>query len=146
MTKHYILYYSYHCKVIKQRTLPVFYLILQMSIYLSASSVFTIISLQLTFCKKLFDAPTNLDLSILGLGRSPGEKNGNPLLYSCLENPMYGWAWWSRVHRVIKNWTQLSNWTELILKEVPCALEKNCVLCCFWLESYIHIYECMCMK
>ena len=181
MTKHYyILYYSYHCKVIKQRTLPVFYLTLQMSIYLSASSVFhptpgilprkshgrktlvgcspwgrggsdtterlhfhlsfscigegngnplqcsclqipgdgevwwaavygvaqsqtrlkrlssssssssvfTIISLQLTFCKKLFDAPTNLDLSILGSGRSPGEKNGNPLQYFCLGNLM----------------------------------------------------------
>ena len=172
MTKHYyILYYSYHCKVIKQRTLPVFYLTLQMSIYLSASSmfhptlvllprkshgwkslvgcspwgrggsdtterlhfhlslscigegngnplqcsclenpgdgevwwaaiygvaqsrtrlkwlsssssssssVFTIISLQLTFCKKIFDAPTNLDLSILGSGRSPGEKKWQP--------------------------------------------------------------------
>ena len=29
--------------------------------------------------------------SIPGLGRSPGEENGNPLLYSCLENPMDGW-------------------------------------------------------
>ena len=28
---------------------------------------------------------------IPGLGRSPGEENGNPLLYSCLENPMDGW-------------------------------------------------------
>ena len=32
--------------------------------------------------------------SILGLGRSPGERNGNPLQYSCLENPMDGGAWW----------------------------------------------------
>ena len=55
-------------------------------------------------------------------------------------------AWCGAVHGVTKSQTQLSNWTELILKEVPCALEKNCVLCCFWLESYIHIYECMCMK
>ena len=31
--------------------------------------------------------------SILGLGRSPGEGNGNPLQYSCLENPMDGWTW-----------------------------------------------------
>ena len=30
--------------------------------------------------------------SILGLGRSPGEGNGNPLQYSCLENPMDGGA------------------------------------------------------
>ena len=32
--------------------------------------------------------------SIPGLGRSPGEGNGNPLQYSCLENPMDGGAWW----------------------------------------------------
>ena len=31
--------------------------------------------------------------SILELGRSPGEGNGNPLQYSCLENPMEGEAW-----------------------------------------------------
>ena len=31
--------------------------------------------------------------SILGLGRSPGEGNGNPLQYSCLENPTDGGAW-----------------------------------------------------
>ena len=33
--------------------------------------------------------------SIPGLGRSPGEGNGNPLQYSCLENPMDGGAWWA---------------------------------------------------
>ena len=33
--------------------------------------------------------------SILGSGRSPGEGNGNPLQYSCLENPMDGGAWWA---------------------------------------------------
>ena len=32
--------------------------------------------------------------SIPGSGRSPGEGNGNPLQYSCLENPMDGGAWW----------------------------------------------------
>ena len=31
--------------------------------------------------------------SIPGLGRSPGERNGNPLQYSCLENPMDGGTW-----------------------------------------------------
>ena len=35
-----------------------------------------------------------------GLGRSPGEGNGNPLQYSCLENPMDGGAWWATVHGV----------------------------------------------
>ena len=35
--------------------------------------------------------------SIPGSGRSPGEGNGNPLQYSCLENPMDGEAWWATV-------------------------------------------------
>ena len=38
--------------------------------------------------------------SIPELGRSPGEGNGNPLHYSCLENPMDGGAWWATVHRL----------------------------------------------
>ena len=33
-------------------------------------------------------------------GRSPGEGNGNPLQYSCLENPTEGGAWWATVHGV----------------------------------------------
>ena len=36
---------------------------------------------------------------IPGSGRSPGEGNGNPLQYSCLENPMDRGAWWATVHR-----------------------------------------------
>ena len=40
--------------------------------------------------------------SIPGLERSPGEGNGNPLQYSCLENPMDGAAWWAVVHGVAK--------------------------------------------
>ena len=36
--------------------------------------------------------------SVPGLGRSPGEGNGNPLQCSCLENPMDGGAWWAAVH------------------------------------------------
>jgi len=47
--------------------------------------------------------------SIPGLGRSPGEGNGNPLLYSCLENPMDRGSWWGIVHGMAKSWTQLSN-------------------------------------
>ena len=34
---------------------------------------------------------------IPGLGRSPGERNGKPLQYSCLENPMDRGAWWATV-------------------------------------------------
>ena len=38
--------------------------------------------------------------SIPGSGRSPGEGNGNPFQYSCLENPMGRGAWWATVHGV----------------------------------------------
>ena len=41
--------------------------------------------------------------SIPGLGRSPGEGNGNPLQYSCLENPMDGAAWQTTVHGVAES-------------------------------------------
>ena len=47
--------------------------------------------------------------SIPGSGRSPGEGNGNPLQYSCLENFMDGGAWWATVHGVAKSQTRLSN-------------------------------------
>ena len=43
--------------------------------------------------------------SIPGSGSSPREGNGNPLQYSCLENPMDRGAWQAAVHRVTKNWT-----------------------------------------
>ena len=49
--------------------------------------------------------------SIPGLGRSPGEGNGNSLQYSCLGNPMDRGAWWATVHRVAKSRTQLSDFT-----------------------------------
>ena len=39
---------------------------------------------------------------ILGLGRAPGEGNGNPLQYFCLGNPMDRGAWWATVQGVTK--------------------------------------------
>ena len=45
--------------------------------------------------------------SIPGLGRSPGEGNGNPLQYSCLGNPMARGDLQATVHEVTKSWTQL---------------------------------------
>ena len=45
--------------------------------------------------------------SVPGLERSPGGGHGNPLQYSCLENPMDRGAWWAAVHRVAKSWTRL---------------------------------------
>ena len=44
---------------------------------------------------------------IPGSGRSPGEGNGYPLQYSCLENPKDREAWQATVHRVTKSQTQL---------------------------------------
>ena len=40
--------------------------------------------------------------SVPGLGRSPGEGNGNSLQYSCLENPMDGGAWWATAYGFAK--------------------------------------------
>ena len=48
---------------------------------------------------------------IPGLGRSPGEGNGNPLQYSCLENFMGGGAWWAAVHGVANHLTHPSDFT-----------------------------------
>ena len=46
--------------------------------------------------------------SIPGLGKSPGEGNGNPLQYSCLGNPMDRGTWWATVHLVAKSQTRLT--------------------------------------
>ena len=59
----------------------------------------------------------NLGL-IPGLGRSPGEGNGNPLQYSCLENSMDGGAWWAILYGVTKSRTQLSNFTYSFIKRI----------------------------
>ena len=48
-----------------------------------------------------------------GLGRSPGEANGNPLQYCCLENPMDRRACQAAVCGVAKSWTRLTDFTSL---------------------------------
>ena len=52
--------------------------------------------------------------SIPGSGRCPGEGNGNPLQYPCLDNPMDEGTWYATVHGVAKSWTPLSNFTSLM--------------------------------
>ena len=50
------------------------------------------------------------DLGLIpGPGRSPGGGQGNPLQYSCLENPLDRGAWRATVHGLEKSWTQLSD-------------------------------------
>ena len=67
---------------------------------------------------------------ILGLGKSPGEENGNPLQYSCLGNSMARGAWWVTVHRVTESQTQLSNLacTCLLLKHANYDYSLVCQL------------------
>ena len=50
--------------------------------------------------------------SVLGLGRSPEEANGNPFQYSCPGNPMDRGTWRATVHGISKSRTQLSDWTQ----------------------------------
>ena len=52
-----------------------------------------------------------------GSGRSSGVGNGNPLQYSCLENPMDRGAWRDTVHRVAKSWTRLKQLNTLSYEE-----------------------------
>ena len=50
-------------------------------------------------------------LEMLGTTCIAGEGNGNPLQYSCLENPMDRGAWWATIHRISKSQTLLGNYT-----------------------------------
>ena len=67
--------------------------------------------------------------SIPGSGRSPGKGNGNPLQYSCLENPTDRGAWCTIVHGVTKSQTRLSHWAHTVAftwsltrPTAPCSL------------------------
>ena len=67
--------------------------------------------------------------SILGSGRSPGEGNGNPLQYSCLENPMDGGAWWATVHGVAKSLTRLNDFTFTFTFQFSLVIQSCPTLC-----------------
>ena len=54
---------------------------------------------------------------IPGSGRPPGEGNGNPLQYPCLENPTDRGAWEATIYGVAKSWTRLSDFTLLVQNE-----------------------------
>ena len=64
--------------------------------------------------------------SITGSGRSSGEGHGNPLQYSCLENPMDREAWWAVVYRVTKSRTRLKQLSTIYIQT--------------YIHTCIHIY------
>ena len=72
--------------------------------------------------------------SIPGSGQSPGEVNGNPIQYSCLENPMDREAWRATVHRVAKSWTWLNDEHTHLISEgadiSPGTINLLCILLC----------------
>ena len=61
--------------------------------------------------------------SIPGSGSSPGEENGNPLQYSCLENSMDRGTWWAIGHGLAKSqknlWKALDRWEQWMLDQTP---------------------------
>ena len=74
---------------------------------------------------------------ILGLGRSPGEGNGNPPQYSCLENPIDRGSWWATVHGAAKSQAQFSNrarthkeGTAGAFFDLRARVKLSAVLCC----------------
>ena len=60
--------------------------------------------------------------SVPGLGRSPGGGNGNPLQYSCLENPMDRGAWWATVH---ESQSVRHNWELTLTVKIETSRIKN---------------------
>ena len=83
--------------------------------------------------------------SIPGSGRSTGRGNGNPLQYSCLENPTDREAWWATIHGVAKSWTWLK-WLIIYLKHEVFILPQsesqirsffNYLMCCHF--EFLHI-------
>ena len=84
--------------------------------------------------------------SISGLERSPAGGHGNPLHYSCLENPMDRGAWWATVHRTAKSWT----WLKWLSTHIPAGIwpswDLNSALSGFeyilsWSIMWLHLRE-----
>ena len=72
--------------------------------------------------------------SIPGSGRSPGEGNGKPLQYSCMENPMDRGAWRATGHGVTKSQTRLNDFTHSLLHFLHC---KRLFYC--WATGEAHV-------
>ena len=83
--------------------------------YIIPNQYMTLIHFRLFIFGALFRAPKSNQLrfwvdlysSVLHIRKTPGEENGNPLQYSCLENPIDRGAWQAMVHRVAESQTPL---------------------------------------
>ena len=75
--------------------------------------------------------------SVPGSGRSPGEENGTPLQYSCLEYPMDREVWWAIVHEVSKNQTRLKR---LNRHTYICVCVCICICMCKHPYTYTYTY------
>ena len=75
---------------------------------------------------------------IAAWGRSSGERNGNPLQYPCLENPMEKAAWYTTVHGVAKSQTQLSDFTDSLTHYhliMACSLSLDVGIFFWWVPA-----------
>ena len=83
--------------------------------------------------------------SFPGSGRSPGEGNGNPLQYSCLENPMDREALQATVHAVAKSQTRLSDFTFTF---TSLWLSSDCIFKLYlilYVQVYAYMYSYICI-
>ena len=74
--------------------------------------------------------------SIPGSGRSPGEGNGNPLQYSCLENSIDRGGWWAAVLGVAKSRTWL-----VVFNNGVCVFGYLTAVCPHWIEVFRHCFS-----
>ena len=80
--------------------------------------------------------------SIPGSEEYPGEGHGNPLQYSCLENPMDRGAWWATVHGVTE-----SDMTEQLTHTILILITNITMFCYIYglRQVYLHICTCVCI-
>ena len=88
--------------------------------------------------------PTMLVTQVQSLGQEdpPGDGNGNPLQYSCLENPMDRGTWWATVHEVAKSRTRLSDFTTASVQQSDSAVHMSPYVFSYtYLSVQLHVYQ-----
>ena len=82
--------------------------------------------------QRLKRLPATRETRVRSLGRedSHGEGNGNPIQYSCLENPMDRGTGWATVHGVAKSWTRLSDFIHSHISQSVSSVTRSCPTLC----------------